>query len=101
MITDLWSVATKLAEANYNTLLLEGGGLSYGVNGGDLDSRRPSWLAGTNLTRVDVPGLYSSIFSNGGGLMCNGSNVRAYMGCTTGGSSAINAGKQTGSRSLT
>lgn len=30
-----------MAEAGLKTLLLEGGGLSYGVTGGDLDSRRP------------------------------------------------------------
>ncbi|KAM3084171.1 hypothetical protein ACMFMF_001528 [Clarireedia jacksonii] len=84
-------VASRLCEAGLKTLLLEGGGLSYGVTGGDLDARRPSWLAGTNLTRVDVPGLYSSIFSDGGNLMCQGV-VNAYGGCTIGGNSAINAG---------
>ncbi|KFZ17799.1 hypothetical protein V502_04398 [Pseudogymnoascus sp. VKM F-4520 (FW-2644)] len=84
-------VATRLAEANLKTLLLEGGGPSYGVTGGDLSSRRPSWLNNTDLTRVDVPGLYSSIFGDGGGLICSGT-INAYGGCTIGGSSAINAG---------
>ncbi|RAL60269.1 hypothetical protein DID88_000049 [Monilinia fructigena] len=84
-------VASRLSEAGLKTLLLEGGGLSYGITGGDLDSRRPDWLKGTNLTRVDVPGLYKSIFADGGNLTC-GAEINAYGGCTIGGSSAINAG---------
>jgi cellobiose dehydrogenase (acceptor) len=71
--------------------LIEGGGPSYGITGGDLDARRPAWLNGTRLTRVDVPGLYKSIFADGGGLTC-GPLTNAYGGCTIGGSSAINAG---------
>jgi len=84
-------VASRMAEAGLQTLLLEGGGPSYGITGGDLDSRRPSWLSGTDLTRVDVPGLYKSIFENGGNLTC-GALVNGFGGCTIGGSSAINAG---------
>jgi cellobiose dehydrogenase (acceptor) len=80
-----------MAEAGLTTLLLEGGGLSYGVTGGDLNARRPAWLDGTNLTRVDVPGLYKSVFANGGNLTC-GRLINAYGGCTIGGGSAINAG---------
>merc|ERR1711964_102463 len=84
-------VASRMAEAGLQTLLLEGGGPSHGITGGDLDSRRPSWLSGTDLTRVDVPGLYKSIFENGGNLTC-GALVNGFGGCTIGGSSAINAG---------
>ncbi|KAL3422248.1 fungal cellulose binding domain-containing protein [Phlyctema vagabunda] len=84
-------VADRMSAAGFKTLLIEGGGPSYGVTGGDLNARRPSWLAGTNLSRVDVPGLYKSIFADGNGLMC-GAEVNAYGGCTVGGSSAINAG---------
>ncbi|KAL2059726.1 hypothetical protein VTL71DRAFT_10218 [Oculimacula yallundae] len=84
-------VAKRMAEAGLQTLLLEGGGASYGITGGDLSSRRPSWLSGTDLTRVDVPGLYKSIFADGGDLMC-GALSNGYGGCTIGGSSAINAG---------
>jgi cellobiose dehydrogenase (acceptor) len=80
-----------MAEAGLTTLLLEGGGVSYGVTGGDLNARRPAWLNETALSRVDVPGLYKSIFADGGNLMC-GKLVNAYGGCTIGGSSAINAG---------
>lgn len=36
-----FTVASRLSEAGLKTLLLEGGGLSYGVTGGDLDLRRP------------------------------------------------------------
>lgn len=80
-----------MVESNHKTLLIEGGGPSYGVTGGDLDARRPAWLNGTNLTRVDVPGLYKSIFADSGGLTC-GPLMNAYGGCTIGGNSAINAG---------
>lgn len=38
-----------------------------------------------------MPGLYASIFADGGDLTC-GSLTNAYGGCTIGGSSAINAG---------
>lgn len=85
-------VASRLAEAGLQTLLLEVGGPSYGVTGGDLSARRPPWLEGTNLSRVDVPGLYKSIFADGNGLMCSSSVVNAYGGCNIGGSSSINAG---------
>lgn len=82
-------VASRLSEnGTKNVLLLEGGGPSYGITGG---TERPSWLAGTNLSRVDVPGLYLSIFSGTTSLTC-GSNVNAFAGCTIGGNSAINAG---------
>ncbi|PBP23619.1 cellobiose dehydrogenase [Diplocarpon rosae] len=84
-------VASRMAAAGLQTLLLEGGGPSYGVTGGDLDARRPSWLQNTPLTRVDVPGLYKSIFSTPSSLTC-GSLVNAFGGCTIGGTSAINAG---------
>jgi cellobiose dehydrogenase (acceptor) len=47
-------VADRLSEAGHKTLLLEQGGKSYGIVGG---SEKPSWLNGTNLSRVDVPGL--------------------------------------------
>ncbi|TVY19966.1 Cellobiose dehydrogenase [Lachnellula arida] len=82
-------VATRMAEAGLQTLLLESGGPSYGITGGDLDARRPSWLHDTNLSRVDVPGLYKSIYATNDGLTCS---LNSYGGCTIGGSSAINAG---------
>jgi NADPH-dependent 2,4-dienoyl-CoA reductase/sulfur reductase-like enzyme len=47
-------VADRLSEAGKKTLLLEIGGASYGITGG---TERPEWLEGTNLSRVDVPGL--------------------------------------------
>lgn len=34
-------VSYRIAAAGLKTLLLEAGGLSYGITGGDLDSRRP------------------------------------------------------------
>ncbi|KAI1841989.1 hypothetical protein JX266_011849 [Neoarthrinium moseri] len=82
-------VADKLSEAGKKTLLLELGGPSYGITGG---TERPSWLDGTNLSRVDVPGLYKSIFSGGSDLLCPSDVVNGFQACTIGGNSAINAG---------
>jgi cellobiose dehydrogenase (acceptor) len=47
-------VADRLSEAGKKTLLLEIGGPSYGITGG---VEKPGWLSGTQLSRVDVPGL--------------------------------------------
>ncbi|TVY36058.1 Cellobiose dehydrogenase [Lachnellula occidentalis] len=82
-------VATRMAEAGLQTLLLEAGGPSFGITGGELEARRPTWLAGTTLSRVDVPGLYKSIYSSNDGLTCS---LNSYGGCTVGGGSAVNAG---------
>ncbi|KAH7401222.1 hypothetical protein BKA66DRAFT_406074 [Pyrenochaeta sp. MPI-SDFR-AT-0127] len=83
-------VADRLSEAGRKTLLLEQGGPSYYITGG---RTRPDWLNGTELSRVDVPGLYKSIFTvTDGNLMCASDIVNAYQGCTIGGNSAVNAG---------
>ena len=81
-------VASRLSEnSTRKVLLLEGGGPSYWVTGG---TERPAWLAGTSLSRVDVPGLYSSIYSNPStNLLCQ-NKIRAYGACTIGGNTAIN-----------
>ena len=85
-------MADRMSEAGKKTLLIEGGGPSYGITGG---TDRPNWLSGTNLSRVDVPGLYKSIFTadSSGHLPLTCENTtNAFTGCTVGGSSAINAG---------
>ncbi|KNG44456.1 GMC oxidoreductase [Stemphylium lycopersici] len=82
--------ADRMSEAGKKTLLLEQGGPSYYVTGG---RARPDWLNDTELSRVDVPGLYKSIFSMPGkGLTCASDVVNAFQGCTVGGNTAINAG---------
>ncbi|KAF9695449.1 hypothetical protein EKO04_006624 [Ascochyta lentis] len=82
-------VADRMSEAGKKTLLLEQGGPSYYVTGG---RERPGWLNGADLSRVDVPGLYKSIFSVTGNLTCASDVVNAFQGCTVGGNTAINAG---------
>ncbi|KAI1773249.1 GMC oxidoreductase [Hypoxylon cercidicola] len=82
-------VADRLSEAGKKTLLLELGGPSYGITGG---TEKPAWLNGTELSRVDVPGLYKSIFNGGTDLVCPSDVVNAFQACTVGGNSAINAG---------
>jgi cellobiose dehydrogenase (acceptor) len=80
------------ASANLSVLLLEAGGPSYSIVG---DTDRPDWLSGANISRVDCPGLYNSIFDNSitstQSLLYDGA-VNAFGGCCVGGSSAINAG---------
>ncbi|KAI0910332.1 cellobiose dehydrogenase [Ustulina deusta] len=82
-------VADRLSEAGKKTLLLEVGGPSYGITGG---KEKPEWLSGQSLSRVDVPGLYKSIFSGSKTLLCPPGIVNSYQACTIGGNSAINAG---------
>ncbi|RYO82143.1 hypothetical protein DL766_003704 [Monosporascus sp. MC13-8B] len=82
-------VADRLSEAGKKTLLLELGGPSYWITGG---RERPAWLSGTELSRVDVPGLYLSIFSERSAPTCPSGVVSAFQGCAVGGTSAINAG---------
>ncbi|KAF3059738.1 Cellobiose dehydrogenase [Daldinia childiae] len=82
-------VADRLSEAGKKTLLVELGGASYGVTG---STERPAWLDGTSLSRVDVPGLYKSIFNGNTDILCPPGVVNSFQACTIGGNSAINAG---------
>ncbi|KAI0810221.1 cellobiose dehydrogenase [Xylaria sp. FL0064] len=83
-------VADRLSEAGKKTLLLEIGGPSYGITGG---TEKPDWLPGPSMSRVDVSGLYKSIFTTGSKtLLCPSGIVNSYQACSIGGNSAINAG---------
>jgi hypothetical protein len=52
--------ADRLSEAGKKVLLLERGGASLGVFGGN--DQEP-WVAGTTLTKFDVPGAFGTLFS--------------------------------------
>ncbi|KAI8241346.1 Cellobiose dehydrogenase [Colletotrichum sp. SAR 10_96] len=79
-------LADKLSEAGKSVLLIEKGPPSSGRWGGTM---KPTWLAGTNLTRFDVPGLCNEIWENSAGIACQDTDQMA--GCVLGGGTAINA----------
>ncbi|KAK4155189.1 cellobiose dehydrogenase [Chaetomidium leptoderma] len=79
--------ADKLSEAGKKVLLIEKGFASTGEHGGKLG---PEWLAGTALTRFDVPGLCNQIWVDSKGIACTDTDQMA--GCVLGGGTAVNAG---------
>jgi len=79
-------IADKVSAAGKNTLLIERGPPSSGRWGG---TRRPAWLAGTNLTRFDVPGLCNQIWVDSAGIACT--DIDQMAGCVLGGGTAVNA----------
>ncbi|KAH6663555.1 fungal cellulose binding domain-containing protein [Plectosphaerella plurivora] len=79
-------IADKLSEAGHKVLLIEKGPPSTGRHGG---TRGPAWLAGTGLTRFDVPGLCNEIWHDSAGIACRDTDQMA--GCILGGGTAINA----------
>ena len=79
-------LAAKLSEAGHSVLLLERGPPSSGRWGGTM---RPDWLAGTNLTRFDVPGLCNEIWADSAGIACP--DASSMAGCVLGGGTAVNA----------
>lgn len=80
-------VADKLSEAGKKVLLIERGPPSSNRWGGTM---RPDWLAGTNLSRFDVPGLCNEIWVDSAGIAC--SDIDQMAGCVLGGGTAVNAG---------
>lgn len=79
-------VADRLSETGKKTLLIERGPASSGRWGGTM---RPDWLAQTNLTRFDVPGLCNEIWVDSAGIACN--DIDQMAGCVLGGGTAVNA----------
>lgn len=80
-------LADKLSESGKSVLLIEKGPASSGRWGGTM---KPEWLAGTNLTRFDVPGLCNQIWVDSVGIACTDTDQMA--GCVLGGGTAVNAG---------
>jgi cellobiose dehydrogenase (acceptor) len=86
-------LATRLSASHFSVLLLERGPTTSGRWGG---TRKPSWLAGTNLSRFDVPALAQYVwlpgFTENEGIWCDG-GVPGYAACGLGGGTAVNAGQ--------
>lgn len=82
-------VATRLSE-NRTKKVASLGGRGNHPTASPEDLRDPFWLEGTNLSRVDVPGLYSSVFSTATNMTCGNDLIKAFGGCTIGGGSPIN-----------
>ncbi|KAK0615074.1 cellobiose dehydrogenase [Bombardia bombarda] len=80
-------IADKLNQAGKKVLLIEKGPPSSGRWNGTM---KPAWLAGTNLTRFDVPGLCNQIWVDSTGIACTDTDQMA--GCVLGGGTAVNAG---------
>ncbi len=80
-------LADRLTESGKTVLLIEKGPPSSGRWGGTM---RPEWLADTNLTRFDVPGLCNEIWVNSVGVACT--DTDQMEGCVLGGGTAVNAG---------
>lgn len=80
-------LADKLSESGASVLLIERGPPSSGRWGGTM---KPEWLAGTNLTRFDVPGLDGQIWVDSEGIACT--DVATMAGCVLGGGTAVNSG---------
>lgn len=79
-------VADKLSEAGHKVLLIEKGPVSTDQWGGQLGA---PWMAGTGLTRFDVPGFCNEIWHDAAGIACRDTDQMA--GCILGGGTAINA----------
>ena len=79
--------ADKLSETGKSVLLIERGPPSSYRWGG---RNAPAWLAGSNLTRYDVPGLCNEIWVDSAGIACP--DIGTMSGCVLGGGTAINAG---------
>lgn len=67
-------MADRLSESGASVLLLEKGPLSSGRYNGTM---KPTWLANTNLTRFDVPGLFNQIWVDSNGVACDDTGVMA------------------------
>lgn len=87
-------IADKLSEAGKSVLLIEKGPPSSGrwasSQSSGISNWAPSWLAGTNLTRFDVPGLCNEIWVDSVNIACQDTDQMA--GCVLGGGTAVNAG---------
>jgi len=80
-------VADRLTEKGKQVLLIERGGPATWETGGTYG---PTWAAGKNLTKFDVPGLFETMFSdpNRPFWWCN--DITYFAGCILGGGTTIN-----------
>ena len=78
-------VAQRLAEKNYQVLLLEGGGPSVATTGG---TAAPTWNA-TGLTIYDIASQDGQIFPTGAAEVCT--DTAGLAACLLGGGVEINA----------
>jgi cellobiose dehydrogenase (acceptor) len=100
-------IADKLSESGKSVLLIDRGppstyrwgGREYPIRpswGGVTPNMslskglRPDWLADSNLTRFDVPGLCTRIWVDSSEIACK--DVGIMAGCILGGGTAINSG---------
>ncbi|KAG6820015.1 substrate-specific activator of APC-dependent proteolysis [Arthromyces matolae] len=78
--------ADRLSEAGKKVLLLERGGPATWETGGTYG---PTWAAGHNLTKFDIPGLFETMFSDSNPFWwCK--DITVFAGCLLGGGTTIN-----------
>ncbi|KAG6878465.1 substrate-specific activator of APC-dependent proteolysis [Termitomyces sp. T159_Od127] len=76
--------ADRLSEAGKKVLLLERGGPATWETGGTYG---PTWAAGHNLTKFDIPGLFETMFTDSNPFWWY---ITVFAGCLLGGGTTIN-----------
>lgn len=81
--------ADRLTESlsSKKVLLLERGGPSTAETGG---TYQPTWAAGYNLTKFDIPGLFETMFTDPNPPFWWCKDITVFAGCLLGGGTSIN-----------